>query len=835
MAGAGGYAWSTAHEGPVLPSGQGGGDTLTVRLIDTGSERHQHPSDRGKPAISGMATVGGMLTAGTSGIADAEGKTKAENGDAGFAYTYQWVRVDGDSEADIPTATSKTYTLAAADANKKVKVKVSFQDDAGNAEGPRASDAYPSTGAVLAAPSVSQVALTSNPGTDETYAIGDIVAATVTFSSEVDVVTTNGPVHLVLDIGSEQEEASCAAATNVTEVSCTYEVREGNADADGISYGENALTKSGGAVTVTGSSVGANLDHDAAGNQSAHKVDGVRPTLSSAETSTDGTEIVLTFDEALSETTAASTDFTVMVADSSRTVDSVAASGTQATLTLASAVAAGEAVTVAYEDPTQNDDANAVQDAFGNDAASFDAQTVTNNFVPQGTLVLNLDAIAEDDTVNIDEQAAEFMISGDTGLEAGVSVSVTIGTQSPLAATSAANGTWSVSVPANAAYITEPSVTVTASASKNGLTSPEAVTRKLTVDLTAPSVSYTTPIALQVGVDIELMTPSTAATDIASYRATGLPPGLSIDSKTGVIGGTPGAAATSTAIAAVTVTDTAGNPDDVAITFPEVAKGDQKLTDFSYDPRHGDGRQRRPDRQPPHWVPDHPVVRGHALQCVHGRLVHGYLDAPGGGQVRGNRHCHEHRRLQRGHRPPLHRHGAAGQPGDGLGGRSRRDRHRGNGGAVHRHPFRCGRERRGARLEHCRRHRDRGHGLHRRRLRHPDRGCGDDERDLHGDDPGGRPGRGERDLHGCPGRPGHRAAGGGEPWEGHRDRHHRGRRPDRGERGGGRRFCDRGHAGRVHRHPDRRHQHRGGRGQLHSGRHSGGGRPTTPRPPPPRR
>ena len=495
LAGAGGYAWSTAHEGPVLPSGQGGGDTLTVRLIDTGSSATNTPAT-GKPAISGMATVGGVLTAGTSGIADAEGKTKAENGDAGFAYTYQWVRVDGDSEADIPTATSKTYTLAAADANKKVKVKVSFQDDAGNAEGPRASDAYPSTGAVLAAPSVSQVALTSNPGTDETYAIGDIVAATVTFSSEVDVVTTNGPVHLVLDIGSEQEEASCAAATNVTEVSCTYEVREGNADADGISYGENALTKSGGAVTVTGSSVGANLDHDAAGNQSAHKVDGIRPTLSSAETSTDGTEIVLTFDEALSETTAASTDFTVMVADSSRTVDSVAASGTQVTLTLASAVAAGETVTVTYDDPTQNDDANAIQDAAGNDAETFSAsKSVTNNVVPQGTLVLNLDAIAEDDTVNMAEHVAGFTITGDTDSEGGVSVTVTVGT-TELTATSSATSTpaaWSVSVPPNAAYIIQPSVTITVSASKTGFAAPADVTHKLAVDLTAPSVSYTAP------------------------------------------------------------------------------------------------------------------------------------------------------------------------------------------------------------------------------------------------------------------------------------------------------------------------------------------------------
>ena len=80
-------------------------------------------------------------------------------------------------------------------------------------------------------------------------------------------------------------------------------------------------------------------------------------------------------------------------------------------------------------------------------------------------------------------------------------------------------------VPANAAYITESSVTVTVSASKTGFTPPSAVTRTFAVDLTAPTASYTAPLTLTVGVAIGAMTPSTSATDIASYRATGLPRG----------------------------------------------------------------------------------------------------------------------------------------------------------------------------------------------------------------------------------------------------------------------------------------------------------------------
>ena len=87
------------------------------------------------------------------------------------------------------------------------------------------------------------------------------------------------------------------------------------------------------------------------------------------------------------------------------------------------------------------------------------------------------------------------------------------------------------------------------------------------------------------------MTPSTTDTDIASYGATGLPPGLGIDSTTGAISGTPDTADANTADATVTVTDRAGNPATVSIAFPAVAKGDKTLTGFAYSPAsvtHGD-------------------------------------------------------------------------------------------------------------------------------------------------------------------------------------------------------------------------------------------------------
>lgn len=44
----------------------------------------------GAPAIMGAASVGQTLTASKGTIADDDGLTRADNGDAGYAYEYQW-------------------------------------------------------------------------------------------------------------------------------------------------------------------------------------------------------------------------------------------------------------------------------------------------------------------------------------------------------------------------------------------------------------------------------------------------------------------------------------------------------------------------------------------------------------------------------------------------------------------------------------------------------------------------------------------------------------------------------------------------------------------------
>ena len=145
--------------------------------------------------------------------------------------------------------------------------------------------------------------------------------------------------------------------------------------------------------------------------------------------------------------------------------------------------------------------------------------------------------------------------------------------------------TWSVSIPANADYITGASIELTVSATKSGFTPPNDIQRVLTVELTAPvEPSYTVPAALIVGTGITAMTPSPPANDgIATYEAIGLPTGLSIDASTGVIGGAPDSANPSIAEATVTITDSAGNTTEINLTFPAVTADEEAIIMLSMD------------------------------------------------------------------------------------------------------------------------------------------------------------------------------------------------------------------------------------------------------------
>ena len=81
------------------------GSNLAVALSET-----RNTPATGRPSVTGAAVTGQALSADRSAIADADGTTQADAGDAGYAWAYQWVHVDGMTETDIAGATGDTYT-----------------------------------------------------------------------------------------------------------------------------------------------------------------------------------------------------------------------------------------------------------------------------------------------------------------------------------------------------------------------------------------------------------------------------------------------------------------------------------------------------------------------------------------------------------------------------------------------------------------------------------------------------------------------------------------------------------------------------------------------------
>jgi uncharacterized repeat protein (TIGR02059 family) len=104
------------------------------------------------------------------------------------------------------------------------------------------------------------------------------------------------------------------------------------------------------------------------------------PIFSSASVNSTGTILTMTYDEALSATSAPTSAYTVLAGGVAAIVTSTTVSGSTVQLTLGTAIQFGQTVTVAYTAPTT--DANptnyANQDASGNDVDSLRETSVSN-------------------------------------------------------------------------------------------------------------------------------------------------------------------------------------------------------------------------------------------------------------------------------------------------------------------------------------------------------------------------------------------------------------------------------------------------------------------------
>ena len=134
-------------------------------------------------------------------------------------------------------------------------------------------------------PEVTSVAITSDPGDDDTYGVGDVLEITVTFSEAAWLragMTPNHVPRIKFDIGGEDRMAGysrlrSSMGGDSSDVVFAYTVQDGDNDVNGIAIGSNALQLVGArlydkARRVPGPANNADIDHKGLADNAEHKV-----------------------------------------------------------------------------------------------------------------------------------------------------------------------------------------------------------------------------------------------------------------------------------------------------------------------------------------------------------------------------------------------------------------------------------------------------------------------------------------------------------------------------------------------------------------------------------
>ena len=246
--------------------------------------------------------------------------------------------------------------------------------------GPLATDSTVGSAVTLAyenddaIPSISNVAFTSDPGTDNTYGIGDEVAVTFTFSAPVDVKPGAGTIEIVLDSEQGAVEAQCEAKNNTITMRCVATIEEGDKEEDGLAVTADTLTLVTGAkIQAEGTAVDAVVTHGEIARDASHRIDAIRPTVEGAWFA--GTTVSVIFDKTLNEDSVptAPGGFTINASSGTNpTVTAVAVADRTVTLTTSPAADPSKTYTLGYTAPGTNP----IEDAIGNEAEAFTGQAV---------------------------------------------------------------------------------------------------------------------------------------------------------------------------------------------------------------------------------------------------------------------------------------------------------------------------------------------------------------------------------------------------------------------------------------------------------------------------
>ena len=231
-----------------------------------------------------VTTTGGFpflaFTLGDTAKSAAYNSTSANGKTLGFAYTVVAGDLDTDGVSVAANALSLNGgTIKHSTTDKDADLSHPLPGTSGLFAGHKV-DAIPD------APTITSVTLTSNAGTDNTYATFDAITAAVTYSEAIVVDTTDGTPSLALTIGDTARSAGYTSIdSSETVLTFSYTVISDDSDQDGIAIAANSLALNAGTIRNKADTVDASLTHAALATQTGHLVNKIPLII------TDGVDI----------------------------------------------------------------------------------------------------------------------------------------------------------------------------------------------------------------------------------------------------------------------------------------------------------------------------------------------------------------------------------------------------------------------------------------------------------------------------------------------------------------------------------------------------------------
>ena len=236
-----------------------------------------------------------------------------------------------------------------------------------------------------------------------TYRAGETIDIALTYNNPVEV-EGNVLVNLRMGTGSWWRGAAYSRGSGTDTLVFSYTVQPGDLDTDGVSLDGSYVDAQGvpqgyggdGAMKVAGTDVPVHHYYPALSHHSYHKVDGVKPTISSAAVAADGSTVTVTFTENIQVAplvrwfieneglTEGISEFinavlNVEVNNAWPIPTAATVSGNTVTVTLPTPISSGEAVQVRYDGVFANDAPGVLVDNAGNPMTNFGATATTNN------------------------------------------------------------------------------------------------------------------------------------------------------------------------------------------------------------------------------------------------------------------------------------------------------------------------------------------------------------------------------------------------------------------------------------------------------------------------